>query len=92
MGSRERERSGGELTGDLLRRRERGEIVGVDVDQELVRHEPRTALGPPLRLHRPLDTAQDLDRLELGSEQPRAGAFHEPLEEALHARHGSHGR
>ncbi len=53
--------------------------------EELIRDEARATLGAALRLHRALDAAENLHRLEPRAEDASARALHEPLEEALHA-------
>ena len=64
---------------------EAGEVVGMQADGELIGHEAALAVRAAVGLHRAFDPPEDLDRLEPGPEQARAGAFDEPLEEALHA-------
>ena len=81
----EAQRARRELGRHLVGGMEAGEVVGMEADRELVGHEAAPSVGAALGVHRALDPAQDLDRLESGPEEAGARALHEALEEALHA-------
>ena len=73
-------------------RPKRLEVGRVEVDRVPVGDADPVAARPPLALHRPLDPALDLDRLETGPEEAGRRALEEALEEALEPGERSHGR
>ena len=93
MGTGERERCVGEaprqglwtaaLAGDI------GQVGGVESDAVAGRHDRAIAVGRPGALHGALDTALELDRLQVGSEQPSGGALEDAFEEPFDV--GKHG-
>jgi hypothetical protein len=76
-------RGGPAQTGQVVR----GEMEGISI-----RDPDPVGASPPLPLHRPLDPALELDRLEPGPEQPGRGTLEEALEEALEVGEESHRR
>src|SRR5829696_784200 len=64
----------------------------MQANDERVGDEAALALGVAARFHRALDSSKHLDGLQPRAEQPSARALDESLDEALHARHGPHGR
>ena len=80
---------GGQRPGHLA---EAGQVVGVEVDDEAVRHERPVGAGQPLGLHRALDAALQLDGLEAGAEEPRGRTLEEAFEEPLDGGQRRHGR
>ena len=68
------------------------EVVRVEVDDEPVRDERPVGGGQALGLHRALDPALELDRLESGPEQARGRSLEEAFEEPLDGGERRHGR
>ena len=87
MGAGKHERRVGQVPGDLVGGiAQRRQVGRIEVDGVQVGDPHPVVTGPPFALHRTLDPALDLDRLEPGSEQASRGPFEEALEQALEAR------
>ena len=93
VGSRERQRAIGKLTGERLGQiAEPSQIGGVEMDDEAVRGDGPLERYPPFALERSLDSPLDLKGLQARPKQPGRRAFEEAFEEPLDGGQGRHGR
>ncbi len=93
MRSGERQGTIGELRCERARHvAEIGEIGRVQVDDESVGDEGSIGSRQALCLHRPLDPALELDRLEARAEEASRRALKDPFEEPLDGGELRHGR